>query len=488
MGRFYPLLFVALLTGCVGEGMERKPNVLFIAIDDLRPELSCYGKNDIVSPNIDKLADEGVVFTNAYCQQALCGPSRLSVMTGVHPDRVGVYAMSNKNKIEWRDTRKGIVSIPEQFRNYGYYAVGFGKIYDNRLGLDKAYSWDSFTEGWKSMFASPENLEIIKQKKEAQSNGKPVPRDPAFECYDTPDETYTDGANTNSAIGFIHEYSGDQPFFLAVGFSKPHLPFVAPKKYWDMYDPASISLSEYQDYPEGMSKFTLSPYKEIFDYEVASPVSKETALELRHGYYACVSYVDAQIGKLVQALEDKGELDNTIIVLWGDHGFKLGDFGEWAKATNLEIDVQAPLILRLPDKKGSGEANSALVELVDVMPTLCEAAGIPVPESAEGKSLLPVIGKPGKQVRNFALSQYPRGREAMGYSVRTPGWRYTEWINRFTGATIDSELYMIREGSMEIRNVIKEFPNESGEFSRLLHEYLDQAIKWEGTPVTDYGS
>ena len=246
-----------------------KPNILFIAIDDLRPELACYGATPVKSPNIDKLASEGIVFKHAYCQQALCGPSRVSLMTGVHPDRLGIYGMSNENPIEWRETRKGITSLPEQLRKNGYTTVGFGKIYDNRLGIDRGYSWDEFTEGWKNQFASPENREIVKNIWLAQQKGSPISqRKPAWECYDAPDDVYTDGSNTQLAISFLMKYNDSKPFFLAVGFDKPHLPFVAPQKYWDLYSSDEIQMPEVRETPEGMTGYTLSPYKEIFDYEV----------------------------------------------------------------------------------------------------------------------------------------------------------------------------------------------------------------------------
>ncbi|TDO03440.1 sulfatase [Sunxiuqinia elliptica] len=469
---------VLICTPFVLHGQE-KPNILFIAIDDLRPELACYGASPIKSPNIDKLASEGIVFKHAYCQQALCGPSRVSLMTGVHPDRLGIYGMSSQNPIEWRDTRKDIISLPEQFRKHGYRAVGFGKIYDNRLGIDRQHSWDSFTEGWKSQFASPANREIVNKIRTARQKNLPEPqRKPAWECYNISDEAYTDGSNTSLAIEFIADYKDSNPFFLAVGFNKPHLPFVAPKKYWDLYNSNEIQLPEVENTPDGITQYTLSPYKEIFDYEVKNPVSDAEALTLRHGYYACISYVDAMIGQLIESIEQQGMLDNTIIVIWGDHGFKLGDFGEWAKATNLEVDARVPLIFRFPKGYGVGVKSNAMVELVDIMPTLLEAAGIEVPMETEGRSLMPIIEGKRENVREFALTQYPRKGNVMGYSLRTTGWRYTEWIDQETGEIKDAELYRLENTVSEKENIANKKRGKVRKFSEVLHRYLRTALKW----------
>jgi iduronate 2-sulfatase len=479
------LIVFGLILGLNLFAQDKKPNVLFIAIDDLRPELACYGKSQIISPNIDKLAEEGVVFTRAYCQVPLCGPSRLSIMTGMHPDRLGNYGMSANKIIEWREHRPNITSLPQQFRKNGYYAIGFGKIYDNRLGLDMGYSWDEFTQGWKGDYHSPRAKEILAKAKADKNAGiEPKIIRPAVDCYDTPDETYTDGSNAQLAINFIDNYKSEKPFFLAVGFAKPHLPFVAPKKYWDMYERKNIKLPEIRNALNRFTEYTLSPYKEIESYIDKSIIDDEKILELRHGYFACVSYIDAQLGKIIKALDEKGELDNTIIVLWGDHGFKLGDYGEWAKATNLEVDARVPLIVRLPNKKGAGLKSSSLIELTDVLPTLCDAANIAIPAGAEGKSMLPLMENPNTKIRDFALTQYSRNKDVMGYSLRTDKWRYTEWINPKTGKKHEEELYEIKDESlMEEKNVEKEYPGEVKNFSKVLHDYIKSSVKWEGKTI-----
>lgn len=476
-------IFIILLSvSCQTE--KKNPNILFIAIDDLRTELNCYGKAQIKSPNIDKLASEGVTFTHAYCQQAVCGPSRLSIMTGRNLESLGVFGMSGSNIIEWRETRKGVTSLPEQFRNNGYYAINIGKIYDYRLGQDMDFSWDEFTGKRIPHFVSPEGKAISKKRDEDRKAKVENPqRWPAYECYDTTDVAYTDGNNTRIALEFLEKRDKSKPFFLAMGYVKPHLPFTAPKKYWDMYNRNEITLPNQKTGPDGASRYTLSPYKEIFDYDVDTPISDELAITLRHGYYACVSYVDAQIGKIINALKESGELENTIIVLWGDHGFKLGDFGEWAKHTNLETDNRVPLIFWTPEGIGAGNTCKTPVELIDVLPTLCDAAGIAIPESAQGRSLVPLFANPEKQVRDFALSQFPRGKDVMGYSIRTENWRYTEWINRNNGEIIENELYrMDAEDLIEKVNVAGELPEIVTTHSKLLHNYLNTVEKWPGKP------
>jgi len=481
MKRLFLFVFVLIL-GVSLFAQNKKPNVLFIAVDDMRPELNCYGKSQIISPTIDKLASEGIVFTRAYCQVALCGPSRLSIMTGMHPDRLKNYDMSKKNTIEWREYRPGITSLPQQFRNNGYYAVGFGKIYDNRLGLDIGYSWDAFTQGWKNQYISPRANQILEKAKADKAAGiEPNIVRPAVDFFDTQDEAYTDGSNAKLAVDFIKSYNSNAPYFLAVGFSKPHLPFVAPKKYWDLYNRENITLPEYDVPPENRSEYMLSPFKEIETYINKSVIDENKIKELRHGYYACISYIDAQLNKIIEALEERGELENTIIILWGDHGFKLGDYGEWAKATNLELDARVPLILRLPGKIGAGTKSSALVELTDVLPTVCRAADLPIPEGAEGHNLLPVTCKDDVKFRDFALTQYRRSNNNMGYSIRTKEWRYCEWINPETGEINDKELYKIDDETlMEKENVKDLYPDKVEYLSKMLHDYLDTAEVYDG--------
>ncbi|MEX0324290.1 MAG: sulfatase [Puniceicoccaceae bacterium] len=444
--------------------------MLFIAIDDLRPELGCYGNTEVQSPSIDKIASEGTVFQRAYCQQALCGPSRLSLMTGMYPDSLQIWGMSAANKRDWRKEKPEIISLSQQFRNHGYKAIGFGKIYDNRLGLDLEHSWDSFHQGWKGKYVRPENRKTSNSKGQ---DGKPAER-AAYEGEDVPDETFTDGSNTRLALEVLKEHDPDKPLFLAVGFAKPHLPFIAPKKYWDLYDPEKLTLAGRITPPDGHSEYLLSKYKEIFAYNVPNPVPLDTERTLLHGYYACVSYIDAQIGKLVAALKDKGMYENTIIVIWGDHGFKLGEFSEWAKHTNLELDARVPLIIRAPGNSIASGKTESLVELVDVLPTTCELAGLKIPANAEGKSLVPVMNNPDKSVRDTALTQYPRQNATMSYSIRTKDWRYIETRYKKSGKVAAAELYKLDNNTIETKNVISQKPQVAAKHSRLLNDRIKQ--------------
>jgi len=456
------------------DNKQTKPHILFIAIDDLRPDLGCYGNNEVLSPNIDKLAGEGMVFSRAYCQQALSGPSRLSLMTGMYPDRLGLWGMSGAHIIEWRETRKGMTSLSEQFRLNGYKAYGFGKIYDGRLGYDVEHSWDDYQAGESS-------YNINKHNKEGRSvNGAPNLR-PAILSLDVKDDELADGDIAQKAIAKLKAHDENQPLFLAVGFLKPHLPFAAPKKYFDLYETDKLTLAERRCPPEWHSEFLFSWYKEIYSYDVPYPITDDLQRQLIEGYYACVSYVDAQIGKIITALKEKGMYDNTMVVLWGDHGFKLGEHGEWAKHTNTEHDTRVPLIIKAPP--GDFQRNvttKSLVELVDIYPSMCELAGIPTPENIEGRSLVPVLKDANNTVREFALSQYPMVRTTMSYTIRTDNWRYIETRSDITGEYIAAELYDLSEYSIEIKDEYKTRPEVAKKHAALLDEYLRTAKKWTG--------
>ena len=462
-----------LVSSTAAREAEARPNVLFVAIDDLRPDLGAYqltaaeqmggARLPVLTPFMDRIAHKGVVFEQAYCQQAVCGPSRISLLTGTYPDRFGIYGMSKP--LDWRKLHPELYSLPQVFRNEGWQAVGFGKIFDDRLGLDRGHSWDEFDEDWRSMFADPANQKLERSGKK-----------PAVECVDVADEFYTDGHIAKLALDFLGRRDSGKPFFLAVGFTKPHLPFVAPKKYWDLYDRNKLPTASVVFPPAGNTEYTLSPYKEIFDYGVHNPIPEAQAREMVHGYLACISYVDTQIGKLLVGLKQQGLLDNTIVVIWGDNGFKLGDYGEWAKATNLEVDTRVPLIIQLPDKMVSarGAHSKSLVEFVDVFPTLCAAAGLPVPSTVQGTSLMPLLLDPTKSVRQSALSQYPR-EGVMGYSLRTVQWRFTEWRTQ-NGTVKARELYDLDATHNESKNVADMYPEVIQQLDEMLTSY---PITWK---------
>lgn len=440
------LLPLLLVTAWPIQAAER-PNVLFIAVDDLRPELGCYGAEHILSPHIDKLAAGGTTFLRAYCQQAVCSPSRTSLMTGLRPDSTKVYDLNT----HFRDKIPDVVTLGQHFKQHGYYAVSMGKIYHG--GFDDRPTWSEPARKPKrgSGYVSEHNQQIIaERRKAAQQKGlkgkarSRATRGEAYEAGDVEDGAYTDGAVANLGVETLRELAGrEEPFFLAVGFLKPHLPFNAPQKYWDLYDPAKIELAANPFPPRGATEYTLTSFGEIRVYSgmpSKGPISDEQARTLKHAYYACVSFTDANVGRLLSELERLELADETIVVLWGDHGWKLGEHASWCKHTNMDIDANAPLIMRAPGQKAPGGRTRALTEFVDIYPTLCDLAGLPKPEHLEGQSAAALLDDPDLPGEPAAFSQYPRGN-VMGYSMRTDRYRFTSWKNRRTGEVLAVELY-----------------------------------------------
>ena len=456
MKRIVPLLLV-LLCGSLAHGADR-PNILFFAVDDLRAEFGAYGANYIKSPNLDRIAKAGITFNRAYCQQAVCSPSRSSLMTGTRPDTTKVWDLET----HFRTAIPNVVTLGQHFKNNGYFVQGMGKIYHG--GFDDAPTW---SVPWQSprgggAYARPENNPTTADATEAPAAGKTRgkgkkaekkaakgPRGPAFEAADVPDNAYGDGKTAELAVSTLRELrSKAQPFFLAVGFSRPHLPFVSPQKYWDLYDPAKIQLAPNRFPPKDAPGFALTTYGELRNYRgmpATGPIPDDLARQLKHGYYAAISYMDAQVGKVLDELERLGLREKTIVILWGDHGWKLGEHDAWCKHTNFENDTNAPLLLAVPGLKHAGTRTNALVEFVDIYPTLAELAGLPLPAHLEGRSFKPVLEQPTRAWKTAAFSQYPRGnagQSLMGYSMRTDRYRFTAWVHRHDHAKIDAlELY-----------------------------------------------
>ncbi|MEM1295962.1 MAG: sulfatase, partial [Verrucomicrobiota bacterium] len=398
---------------------EEKPNILFIAIDDLRPELGCYGSTAVKSPYLDALAAEGLRFDRAYCQEAICSPSRASLLSGLRPDQTGI----THNYVEFRDLNPDVVTLPQHFMANGYETVSIGKIFHR---TEDPQSWSRLPATKKTPFEKPnytfalkENHELrLRNRKEMlEKYGEAAKRGlasgPAFECADVPDHAYIDGYNTQVAIATLKdmvEKDAEKPFFLALGFKLPHLNWVAPKKYWDLYDRDKIELATQTVGPENGAQVGLHASFELrvrANIPKIGPMGDDLSRTLLHAYYASTSYVDAQIGKMIAALEEQGVRENTIIIVWGDHGWHLGEMGIWGKATNYEIATRVPLILSTPDMKKRGISTGALVELVDIYPTLCELAGIPNPDHVVGKSFVPLIGDPEQEWKEVAVSQFP---------------------------------------------------------------------------------
>ena len=434
----------------------QRPNILFIPIDDLRPELGCYGNTIINTPNIDKLALNGVVFNRAYCQQAVCTPSRTSLLTGLRPDSTQVWDLETN----FRDHMPDLVTLPQFFKNNGYYTVGFGKTFHNvfpdTISWNEKLHVDGFPFDPDAVYTEKENL-IIQKEKELQllknekakfdQYGFIYTKAKAFEAADANDDDYYDGAQTTMAIKKLRELKEKkQPFFLSVGYYKPHLPLNAPKKYWNLYNPEDIPLASNPYAPVGSPSFTVHGDAELRAYTDSrdlpmpqdKPWEEKRQRELKHAYYACVSYIDAQVGRLLNELDRLGLRENTIVVLWGDHGWKLGEHNSWAKMTNYEIDTRVPLIISGKGVREKGKTSNSLTEFVDVYPTLCELSGFEVPEYLQGTSLKPLLNDTDAVVKQAAYSQFLLGRfgpkesrkhERMGYAIRTDRYRYVEWYH-----------------------------------------------------------
>lgn len=454
-----------------------KPNVLFFAVDDLRPELGCYGHTTIRTPNLDRLARRGLTFLRAYCQQAVCSPSRSSLLTGARPDSTKVWDLVT----HFRDALPNIATLPEHFKNHGYFVQGMGKLYHG--GYDDPRSW---SVPWQTPAApeyalpdtaappAPESGEKKKKKKATGQRREP------FESADVADDFYKDGKTAELAVRALREIGRKpQPFFLAVGFSKPHLPFIAPKRYWDLYDPAKIQLAPNPDPPKDAPEYALTSFGELRNYRgipAEGPVPEATARRLKHGYYAAASYMDAQMGKVLDELDRLGLAKNTIVVLWGDHGWKLGEHGSWCKHSNVENDTNAPLLMAAPGMKAAGKRTRALVEFVDIYPTLAELAGLPLPAHLEGTSFKPLLDRPERPWKPAAFSQYPRGG-VMGYSMRTDRYRFTVWVKRGDRTQVEAtELYDHREDPQENTNIAGR-PGNAG----LVRELMEQWRRgWPG--------
>ena len=455
-------------------GGQPNYNVLFIAVDDLRPQLGCYGKEQIHSPHIDQLAKEGLLFERTYCQQAVCAPSRASILSGARPDTTTIYDLNTP----LRQAMPDVLTLPEHFRKNGYVTLSIGKIYhhakDDTQGWSKVPyrskgAWQG--RGYLTEKAIQESKLLARQQKEPKGRG------PAYEAADVADNEYPDGKNTDYAIEQIQQYK-DQPFFLAMGFYKPHLPFNAPKKYWDLYPVEKIKLADNPFAPKVAPSYALTNWGELRNYygiPKKGPCSEKLSRELIRGYYACVSYIDAQIGRLLKELDRLKLREKTVVILWGDHGWKLGEHGMWCKHTNFELDTHVPMILSAPGMPTADRRTQALTEYVDMYPTLCEACGLNVPEHLEGLSVMPLVTDPDRSWKKAAFSQYPRGR-IMGYSLRTERFRYTEWQDRKTGKVMARELYDHEKDPAENTNVAQQ-PEYAAERKRLA-EILKQG--WKG--------
>jgi len=450
------LFFLILLISTNIQAQSKPKNILFIAIDDLKPLLSNYGHSEMHTPNFDRLAKMGVTFTHAYVQQAVCGPSRASVMTGTPPDRTRVWDLHTN----FREASPDLVSMPEYLISQGYETTAIGKIYHKSSTspghdgkswsiphiipdyFDPAYGTPAF-----SYYQKPETKkrmhELIQEAKSKgiTKNGKIRTYvfkrlKPSTEMADVPDEAYQDGLYTVEALKRMKKLAkGDKPFFLGVGFQRPHLPFVAPKKYWNLYDREKIKIAKQQSFSKGTPSVAYHTYGELRAYSdipnkivPGVPLPADKQRELIHGYMAATSYIDAQLGKLLDEYEKLGLDKNTVIVLWGDHGYHLGDHTLWCKHSNFEQATHIPFMFAGPGIAKNKYVDKP-VELLDLFPTVFEMAGVKQSKQTEGISLVPLMDNDSKTTvsKDYTISQYNRRKTIEGYSIRTDRYRYTEW-------------------------------------------------------------
>lgn len=458
---------------------EDRPNVLLICVDDLKPMLGCYGDKTVQSPNIDRLAKSGIRFDRAYCNQAVCSPSRNALLTGLRPSTLGIYDLGTNFRAAVSDA----VTLPQYFQAHGYRTEGMGKIFHVGHGnQEDAASWS--VPYWKAdvvRYALKENMPREgKKTREAalfdnvpSSEAQSLPKGRPYESADVADNVYPDGQMADEAIKRIEKAAKtpEQPFFLAVGFVKPHLPFCAPKKYWDLYDPTSFKLAERRTPPNGAPAFAPTSWGELRNYAGMpenGPVPDDDARKLIHGYHAAVSYMDAQVGRVIESLEKTGLAKNTIIVLWGDHGWHLGDHGMWCKHTNYEEAAHIPFMIVDPRATTGGGHSDALVESVDVYPTLCKLAGLPARTGLDGASFADVIKDPAAPTKDSIIHMFPRG-DRIGRAVRTARYRLVEW--KVPGESRDSailELYDYQTDPGENKNLAADKPEVVSELRAIL--------------------
>ncbi|MDF7826212.1 sulfatase-like hydrolase/transferase [Pontiellaceae bacterium B12227] len=403
-------VMLATVVSCLAEPAA-KPNVLFIVIDDLRPQLGCYGSEEVISPNIDRLANEGMVFDRAYVQVPVCGASRASFMTGLYPTSNRFVTYYSKAQVD----APGIPDIPSQLKANGYTTISNGKMYHHA---------DDNTNSWHEVYRPPDFRIYLKP----ENQGREWKEMAACEDADVPDNAYPGGALAEKIIVDIRRAKKEgTPFFITAGFTKPHLPFNAPKKYWDLYDPEKLELAANPFAPEGAPPNAIHQWNELRDGYGGMPadgnVSDELARTLIHGYNACVSYTDAMVGKLLDELERLGMRDDTIVVLMGDHGWQLGEHALWCKHALFNTSTYTPLMISAPGFK-KGQRTDALVEFVDIYPSICELTGIPAPAHLQGKSFVPLLKQPDASWKEAAYSRYHGGE-----NIITERYAYSEWTD-----------------------------------------------------------
>lgn len=470
-----------------------KYNVLFIAVDDLKPAMGCYGDPLAITPNIDRLAARSLRFTRAYCQQAVCSPTRTSLLLGRRPDTTKIYDLEH----HFRGVLPDVVTLPQHFKNHGYITASLSKIWHGGLEDGRSNTLPHWVPGSPGAWGTVENA-VWQARREAgviaagwraetaaqreRRTGKKTVRGPVWDAPAVADNALPDGKTADMAVKALEALKGDR-FFLMTGFLKPHLPFVAPKRYFDLHDPAKFTLAPFQTAPAGSPAFVMHTNGELRTYDKVPAeglIPEDLQRELIHAYYACVSYTDAQIGKVLDALERLGLAEKTIVILWGDHGWHLGDHGLWHKHTDFEQATRVPLFLHVPGQKNAGRATAGLTEFVDIFPTLTELCGLPASPGMEGISFAPLVDNPDRPWKRAAFSQYPRQAAPhgalMGYSMRTERYRLTLWLTRKDGKEVAAELFDYETDPQETRNLAG-----SADHAAVMKELRAQFTKgWRG--------
>jgi len=444
------------------------PNVLFIVIDDLRPQLGCYGNTQMVTPHIDALAERGMRFERAYCQVPVCGASRASVLTGHRPrrDRFVDYDAWAERDLPTA------VTLPEHFRGSGYVTLSNGKVFHHRPDTAQR-SWSE--EPWFPVIPRKpgrwRNYALDDNAARAREHGG---KGPAWESAEVSDEAYFDGQIAAKSIADLNRLvRQDRPWFLATGFIKPHLPFNAPRRYWDLYDADRVSLADNPYPPEHVPPQALHNFGELrsyFNIPDQGALSEQTSRNLVHGYYAATSYVDAQVGRVLDELDRLGQRENTVVVFWGDHGWQLGEHALWCKHCNFDTSLHAPLIVAAPDAC-RGAHTRRLVEFVDIYPTLCDLCGIGPPEGLEGDSFAPLLDGSDRPWKSAVFSRYHAGD-----SVRTDRHLYTQWTDD-AGNVTARMCYDHAADPAENHNIAErpELASVMAELSRCLREQTEPA-------------
>lgn len=488
-----PLLGLLPVLG-LGQAAPVRPHVLLVCIDDLKPALGSYGDPLAKTPNLDRLAARGMRFDSTYSNQAVCAPSRNNLLLGIRSTTLGIYSLGE----HFRQARPDAVTLTQYFMRHGWRAEAVGKILHTGHGNhDDAASWSVPRQIEKVVeYLDPKSTPGGRLTREEAlftnqrlGQARALPRGAAWEIIDVPDSAYADGRIADEAIRRLRaaKQRDDQPLFLALGFVKPHLPFTAPKKYWDLHDRLAFKPAARTIPPAGAPAYAGKTLLELNNYAPvpeAPPLDPELQRTLMHGYYAAVSFVDAQIGRVLDELDRLGLAGNTLIVVWGDHGWHFGDNGAWTKHTNYEQANRIPLMIVAPGVARAGAHTAQLAETVDIFPTLAELAGLPkpdVPQSLDGVSLVPVLRNPAARVRDHAYHAYPRqrdGRQVIGRAIRTERYRLVEWkAARGPAATADLELYDYQADPAETRNLAAEQPKVVAALRAILARHPEANVR-----------